>query len=230
MCKTNEVAAATQNTSLANPFASAQAFETAQRIGKMFATSPMVPQSYQGNIGSCVIALDIANRIGASPLMVMQNLYIVHGTPSWSSKFLIGCFNSCGRFSPISYETNVNTETDPKKWYCIAKSTVLATGEQIASDKITWQMVEAEGWNKKTGSKWATMPGQMFRYRAAAFLIRTSAPEISFGFYTQEEQEDIVIETPAEVVETKTEEENAVIESLKNQMKNGEETIQEEGK
>lgn len=191
--QTPAVATTTQTTEIVdtlNPFRSKIEFETAQRMAALFAQSPMVPDTYKGNIGSCVIALDMANRMGAAPLMVMQNLYIVHGIPSWSSKFLVACFNKSGRFAPITYETNVNKEKDPNKWYCVAHSVILATGETIESDKITWQMVNAEGWNKKNGSKWLTMPGQMFRYRAASFLIRAHAPEISFGFYTEEEAFD----------------------------------------
>ena len=58
-----------------------QAFELIQRVAKAFAGSDLVPVAYQGNLANCMIALDMAQRIGANPLMVMQNLYIVHGTP-----------------------------------------------------------------------------------------------------------------------------------------------------
>jgi hypothetical protein len=51
-------------------------------------------------------------------------------------------------------------------------------------------MVDAEGWSKKTGSKWLTMPEQMFMYRAAAFWSRVFAPEISLGMHTSDEVED----------------------------------------
>lgn len=54
-------------------------------------------------VANCVIALDIATRIGASPLMVMQNLVIIYGRPSWSSKFLISTVNTCGRFEPLKF-------------------------------------------------------------------------------------------------------------------------------
>lgn len=173
------------------PFADIKSFEAAQRMATPLASSDMVPKAYQGKIGNCLIALEMANRLGASPLMVMQNLYIVHGTPSWSSKFLIACFNTCGRFSPISYEDNISTETDKKKWYCRAKSVSKETGEQLTGTTITWEMVEKEGWATKDGSKWKTMPEQMMKYRAAAFFIRTVAPEISFGFHTTEEVLDM---------------------------------------
>ena len=54
-------------------------------------------------ISNCMIALDIAQRIGAAPLMVMQNLVIIYGRPSWSSKFLIATVNTCGRFEPLRF-------------------------------------------------------------------------------------------------------------------------------
>ena len=55
-------------------------FEMLQRIGKMYSTATVVPDTYKGNISNCAIALDMAMRMKANPLMVMQNLYMVHGT------------------------------------------------------------------------------------------------------------------------------------------------------
>jgi hypothetical protein len=163
-------------------------FELAQREAKLFSVSTMVPKEYQGNIANCMIALEIAHRIGASPIMVMQNLYIVHGKPSWSASFLIACCNQCGRFSPMDFEFSGEGDN----YGCEAVATVLETGKVLRSDKITWKMVKAEGWDSKSGSKWKTMPGQMFRYRAATFFTRAYAPEISLGFRTADENEDIV--------------------------------------
>ena len=57
-------------------------------------------------------------------------------------------------------------------------------------------MAKKEGWFNKSGSKWQTMPEQMLRYRAAAFWQRVYCPEISMGFMTTEEAEDIDDQTP----------------------------------
>src|SRR6185312_8536833 len=83
---------------------SVQGFEHAQRVAKMLSSSTLIPKEYQGNIQNTMIALEMANRIGASPLMVMQNLYIVHGKPSWSSTFIIAALNSSRKFSPVRFE------------------------------------------------------------------------------------------------------------------------------
>ena len=84
-----------------NFFSTPQLFEHAQRVAKIFSSSDMVPKRYQNNIGNCIIALEMANRMGASPLLVMQNLDVIQGKPGWSSKFLIATLNSSGKFTPL---------------------------------------------------------------------------------------------------------------------------------
>lgn len=170
-------------------FGSSQGFEQLQRAAKLLASSTLVPKEYQGNLPNCVIALNMANRIGADPLLVMQNLYLVHGRPGWSSQFLIATFNQCGRFSAMRFEfTGVEGKAD---WGCRAWATEKATGERIEGSWITMTMAKAEGWVDKSGSKWKTMPQQMLQYRAASFLVRAFAPELSMGLQTQDELRDI---------------------------------------
>lgn len=182
-------------------FSTASNFEDAQRMAAALVSSSMVPKHYQGrdNIGNAIIALEIAQRIDASPLLVMQNLYLVHGQPSWSAKFLIACFNSCGRFAPIRYEWRGEEGQDD--YGCRAVSS--ANGEPIEGPWITWQLVKSEGWLGKSGSKWKTMPEKMFRYRAAAWMIDTVAPELSMGLPTAEDAGDYINVDPStgEVVE-----------------------------
>lgn len=170
-------------------FASKQGFELAMRQAKALASSTLVPASYQNNVGNTLIALDMAFRIGANPLMVMQNLYVVQGKPSWSSTFLIASINHCGRFTSLRYEEKGTIDGDD---YAVrAWANEKATGERLNGTWITWTMVKSEGWLNKSGSKWKTMPDQMFKYRAAAFWQRAYAPEISMGLMTQEEVRDI---------------------------------------
>lgn len=181
----NELTTAPETAIMAPGFNSAASWDLAQRIGKAFAASSLVPQTYQNNLANCIVALEMAHRMGASPLMVMQNLYIVHGNPGWSSKFLVACFNQSGRFSSLRYEWN-ETRTACRAW-AIEKS----TNERIDGPQVSIEMAKAEGWSTKNGSKWKTMPELMLMYRAAAFLIRTYAPEISMGLSTEEEIRDM---------------------------------------
>lgn len=167
-------------------------FDHAQRVAKMLASSSLIPKEFQGNIQNTMIALEIANRIGASPLMVMQNLYIVHGRPSWSSTFIIAALNSCKRFSPLRFELSGEGDT----MECYAWAYELETKDKIIGPTVTMKMAKAEGWVDKNGSKWKTMPTLMIRYRAAAFFGRLYAPEILMGMHSQDE----VIDMEAQVV------------------------------
>lgn len=165
-----------------------QGFELMQRQCKALAASTLVPQQFQGNIPNCLIALEMAQRIGASPLMVMQNLYIVHGRPGWSAKFLIASFNQCGRFAAIRYRWQ--GKAGDMDWGCRAYSKELATGENIEGPLITMELAKKEGWSEKSGSKWKTIPELMLMYRSAAWMVNTHAPEISMGLNTADELGD----------------------------------------
>lgn len=167
-------------------FADKQVFEHSQRVAKMMTTSSLVPKEYQNNIPNIMIALEMANRIGASPLMVMQNLNIIQGRPSWSSQFIISALNSCKRFSPLRFK--MDGEGDDYGCTAWARD---SSGEVLEGPKVTWKMATAEGWTTKGGSKWKTMPELMFRYRAAAFFGRLYAPDVLMGMGTSDEAEDI---------------------------------------
>ena len=211
--------ATTQLTEIEDPdnfavFSSKSNFETAQRMAKMLNSSDLVPENFRGpqNLGNAVIALELSNRIGASPLAIMQNLYIVHGRPAWSSQFLIACINACGRFTPLryvvtkpeearevnySYTVYVKGEKQRKEGTCrVANQTCYAwavdkTGERLESPVISIDMAVAEGWYTKNDSKWRTMPELMLRYRAATLFARLYAPELTMGIKTDDEVIDI---------------------------------------
>lgn len=174
-------------------FSSDANFQLAQRIGTAMMKSSLVPKEYQNNLPNVLIALEMANRIGASPLMVMQHLYIVYGKPSWSSTFIIAAINSCGRFEPLQFRV----EGEGMKLSCVAFAHEKKSGALLESPKVTMDMAKAEGWLDKAGSKWKTMPELMIRYRSASFFGRLYAPEITMGMQSVEEVSDAVISDEA---------------------------------
>lgn len=210
-------------------FSSLESFEFMQRTAKMFSASTMVPTAYQAIItkgfgqnakieanpaalANCVIALDMSQRMGANPLMIMQNLHIIEGRPSWSSQFIIAAINNCGKFSPLRFDLEWLDEMDAKfstfEWSngrknevqhsvrirnarCVAWAIEKATGERLESAPVTMEMAVAEGWFGKNGSKWKSMPDLMMRYRSAAFFGRIYAPELLMGLPAAEELHDV---------------------------------------
>lgn len=179
-----------------NNFSTPVNFDHAQRVAKMFSTSSLIPKDYQNNVANTMIAMEMATRMGANPLMVMQNLFVVQGRPSWSSSFIIAALNACKRFSPIRFKMN----GEGKELTCIAWAYDLDSKEVLEGPEVSIAMAEAEGWLQKNGSKWKTMPGLMIRYRAAAFFGRLYAPDILMGLLTTDEVQDI---QPVKVEEKK---------------------------
>ncbi|MCC6193678.1 MAG: hypothetical protein IT518_04345 [Burkholderiales bacterium] len=198
-------------------FTARDAFELSLREAKVYSSSTLVPKDYQDNVANAMIALNMAKRIGADPLMTMQNLYIVHGRPAWSGQFLIAAFNQCGRFSAMRFETrgDVNDAKDGTAGMR-AYATEKATKERIVGPWVTWAMVKGEGWDAKNGSKWKTIPELMFHYRAGAFMVRTHAPDIAMGLQTSEELQDSI--GPVDVTQTGSAEVVSAVERVKQQL------------
>ena len=184
---------ATQQSQPLSAFSSENAFVSVQRMAKALASSTLVPDSYRGeaNLGNCIIALELSQRIGASVMAVMQSMVPIHGKPTWSAAFLIATVNSCGRFSPMRFRWVGKEGADD--WGCRAYAVEREGNLELVGALVTIAMAKAEGWYSKNGSKWKTMPEQMLQYRAAAFWTRAYAPEIALGMHTSEEVND----TPA---------------------------------
>lgn len=166
------------------------AFEMLQRQAKMFAASSLVPKEFGGNVANCAIGINIAKRLGADPFMVLQNIDIIHGRPSFRATFLIAMVNAAGRFEPLQYRME-GAEGKPDR-SCVAWTKSKPDGTLLEGPKITLEMAKSEGWSTKSGSKWITMPELMLRYRAAAFFARLYAPDITLGMMTAEEIVDAV--------------------------------------
>ena len=184
---------ATQQAQPLSAFSSENAFVSVQRMAKALASSTLVPDAYRGeaNLGNCIIALELSQRIGASVMAVMQSMVPIHGKPTWSASFLIATVNSCGRFSPMRFRWVGKEGTD--EWGCRAYAVERDSNLELVGALVNINMAKVEGWYGKTGSKWKTMPEQMLQYRAGAFWCRTYAPEIALGMHTSEEVQD----TPA---------------------------------
>ena len=186
----NQLQVATQQSQPLSAFSSENAIVSVQRMAKALASSTLVPDSYRGeaNLGNCIIALELSQRIGASVMAVMQSMVPIHGKPTWSASFLIATVNSCGRFSPMRFRWVGKEGTDD--WGCRAYAVEREGNLELVGALVTIAMAKAEGWYGKSGSKWKTMPEQMLQYRAAAFWCRAYAPEIALGMHTSEEIHD----------------------------------------
>lgn len=164
-------------------FGSSDNFAMAGQMAKTLAMSTIVPKDYQNNGANAMVAIEIATRLKTSPLMVMQNLNVIQGRPSWSAQFLIAMVNGSGKYDmELQFEEK---EKDGKPFSCQCWTT--RGGRKVTGPVIDMTMAKAEGWIDKNGSKWKTMPQIMLRYRAASFFARMNCPELTLGYYSKDE-------------------------------------------
>lgn len=158
------------------------------RFSKFLAESPLLPEAFRGNVGSVMIALNMAQRLQMDPLMVMQNIVIVHGNAGLSGKMTIAMLNRSPKYRRIRYEY-VNGKDYRGGMRVVGYRADDPEGaDPDVGTAITPEMAAAEGWSKN--AKWKTMPEQMLRYRAASFFARAFVPEELLGMQTAEELED----------------------------------------
>ena len=175
-------------------------FEFAQRQAKSLCESDLVPKSYQGQKGlpNCLVAIEMSKRMKLSPLTVMQNLNVIHGTPTWSAQFITSQILGCGRFTNFDYL--VKGEGDTLEVQCVAKR--LEDQKLVKGTTVSMRMARLEGWTRN--SKYQSMPELMLRNRAATFFGRQYIPDLLLGVQTSEEVVDIqpLDVTPETVKET----------------------------
>jgi hypothetical protein len=172
-------------------------FATAQRMAQAFAQSEMVPETLRGSMANCLVALMLADEMGESPLMVMQNIFFVGGRAGWMTQYMIARANRSGKFrGPLRWRSE--GEGDDLAVTCFADLAAV-DGDPRVEIKITMKMAHADGWttrwDKKSqrkipAEKYQSMPEQMLRWRSATWLIRLYAPDVMFGLPTGDELED----------------------------------------
>jgi hypothetical protein len=169
-------------------------FEHLWRVALAFSKSNLVPDTFKNRPEDCFVAAQLSLRLNCDLFMLLQNIYIVHGKPGFEAKLSIALLNASGK---IEGTIRYRFDGDGDAYGCTAYVADTHTGELVEGPKVDMAMVNGEGWNKSKGgqpSKWQTMPDQMFRYRAATFLIRAHYPEVMMGMQTREEIEDTTID------------------------------------
>lgn len=162
-------------------------FNLSYKLAGFLSQSDIIPQAYIGKVGNCLIAIDIANRMGVSPMVVMQNSQIVRGKFSWTGSACKSMIDGCGKFKRTRYVMVGERGTDSWGYYLQAEA---RNGEIIDGVTVTLGMAKAEGWWQQN-PKWKNMTELMLKYRCASFFMRTECASLAMGFLTAEENEDI---------------------------------------
>ena len=168
-----------------------QEFSDNWRMATQLAKSTIIPQTFIGKPENVVIALGLAQQMGLSPFIVMQNLNIIKGKISWSGSFCKTLIEMTGRFKNL--ELNYFGEKGKDSYGCYLSATRISDGKEIKGPEVTMLMAKEESWT--TNKKWITLTDLMLGYRCQSFFARLYCPEALGGIYTSEEINDSNIET-----------------------------------
>ena len=183
-----------------SPFESAAALRHFSSVAQVFADSMLVPKHLQGKPNDCMILMSMAMRMQEDPLLVLQNCFVVSGTPGFKSQFMIARANSSGQLkSKIRWNVE-RLEPATLKAGDFSMPNLRVTAQavdnfgELMEATVTSEMAIAEKWT--TNPKYRSMAEHMLRWRAAAFLIRLYMPEVMMGMQTLEEIEDVAAANP----------------------------------
>lgn len=159
-------------------FNNKDSFDAAKEMATFLASSSMVPNQFKGsdNLANVMLAIELANSLQVSPIMVMGNLQTVEGKLGFSSRFIISLLKQ--RHSNLEFIYS----KDRKECMCIA-------GE-LQGEAITIDRAKAEGWYD-TNKSWQTMPEVMLMYRAACLFQKLHEPDLTVGLVSAEELTDV---------------------------------------
>jgi hypothetical protein len=152
------------------------------KLAQALAGADLVPKHFRSKPANCFIALDIANRLGAGALEVMQALYVVHGMPAFKASYCIAMANRSGLYKGgLQFKTD---RSDPKNLSVMCFGVRVDTGETV-SKTVDMAMARAEDWT--SNAKYKSIPETMLEYRAATAFIRRECPEVLLGMPTEDE-------------------------------------------
>lgn len=186
-----------------SPFESAAALRHYTQAASVFSRSQLVPKHLQGKVEDCLILMNMAMRMKEDPLLVLQNCFVVSGTPGFKTQFLIARANASGGLkSKIRWNVEkLSPEVLQADGYQIPNLRVTASAVdefgELMESSVTSEMAVKEGWTKNP--KYRSMPEHMLRWRAAAFLIRLYLPEVMMGMQSIEEIEDVAFSAPLQI-------------------------------
>lgn len=151
----------------------------------------MLPPQYR-QPANLVIALEMSSRTGMPLLSIVNNLNVIGGKISWSATAIISMVKTYYAKKGLEVSPKFVGQPNTDDWGCYV-TVVDSEGKEVERGSIvTIKLAKGEGWFKKAGSKWLTMPEQMLKYRAFAFFARVAIPDLLMGFnHTTDEIEDI---------------------------------------
>ncbi len=164
-----------------------QNFTEALELATRLAKSNLVPNSFRGQPGDIMVAVQWGAEIGLRPLQSLNSIAVINGRPGIfgdAAMALVWASGLC-----LSYDDCIEGQSDdPMTWVGVARSWRSGTPIPIERRFSMTDARRASLWNKK--GPWTEYPRRMLVLRARGFLLRDLYPDVLRGTITAEELRD----------------------------------------
>lgn len=161
----NEVVRQTQNT-LSGKVAYAQTL----------AAASLLPKSYKDNPGNVLLAMELGDALGISPIQAITAVHVIEGKPSASADLIGSLVRKAGH--------RLRVTGDDKQ----ATAIVIRADDPDFPFEATWDIAKAQKAGLTGKDVWKKYPAAMLKARAITEACRAGASDALYGVvYTPEE-------------------------------------------
>ncbi len=163
-------------------------FQEAKEYATLMANSSFVPDSYKGNPGDILVAVQMGNELGLKPLQALQNISVIRGRPCvWGD-----ALPAVAQAHPMYEYMDEKFDEDTLTATCIIKR----KNAPEQAYKFSQADARVAGLWGKSGP-WSQYPKRMLQLRARGFAIRNVFADALKGINMAEEVQDYPEESTA---------------------------------
>lgn len=143
--------------------------------------SGLLPEAFRNKPANVLIGIELANALDMAPIIVMNELAVIGGKPSWSAKFMRALVRRAGHKLRESFADGV------------ARCIIIRSDDPDYEHVTEWDEAKAREHGYWGKGHWQKNPALMLGNRALSECVRSACPEVLAGVsYTTDEVADFV--------------------------------------
>lgn len=146
------------------------------RFAQALAASNLLPRTYQDAPANVLVAMELGNALGLSPIVAINEVNVIQGSPTLSASLMVALARQAGH----KVRTTGNAES--------ATTVIIRADDPDFEHVATWDVAKAKAaglWGK---GHWAKDPATMLKWRSASECVRMACSEVLAGIkYTDDE-------------------------------------------
>ena len=170
----------------------ADSLESKMTYARALASAGMLPAAYKQQPANVLVAIEYGEALGIKPIVAMNEINVISGTPSPSASLMASLARSAG------HKVRAWNEDDGT-----AVCEIVRSDDPEFTHRARWDEAKARKaglWGK---GHWAKDPDTMLRWRAISECVRLACPEVLGGLkYTPEELIEIQADRGPQRVES----------------------------